>query len=185
MKLISITPQEEQPSIIYIKPDTALLRNGDDFYLPEFSEKIEARLALIIKIKKVGKHISEKFSHRYYDDVSIGLNLEASDVLEMNMNAKLPWGNAVAFDYSAPIGQFIKKPESYLLSLNLNDEIFSSCEINKELIDKCIADTSQHFTLKIGDFIYITLPKNKLQLSIGQKINASLNETNLFKCLIK
>jgi acylpyruvate hydrolase len=185
MKIICITPQENKPSLIYLKPDTALLRNNDAFYMPDFSEDITARLALVIKVKKMGKKIAERFAHRYYEEVSTGINLEARDLIEHNKAHGLPWDEAVAFDYSAPIGRFISPEEELSLSLECSNEKSQTLPINSTLIKQRIVEVSQKFTLKIGDYIYITLPTQGFKLEIGQELTGNLNGENLLKCTIK
>ena len=185
MKLISITPQKDNASLIYHKPDTALLRNNDAFYLPEFSEHLSARLALVIKIKKMGKKVAERFAHRYYDEITVGINTEAIDLIEHCKTSQLPWDEGVAFDYSAPIGKFISKSDHLELVLQLNGQSiqqFTSDDIN---IDQLISEVSHKFTLKIGDLIYITLPIKGLKLEIGQNLSTNLNSQNILLCSIK
>jgi len=185
MKLICITPQEDKSSLIYLKPDTALLRNNDALYLPEFSEQLYGRLALVIKMKKMGKKIAERFAHRYYEEVSVGLNIEALDIIARNKEEQLPWDEAVSFDYSAPIGQFIDKKEEVNITLSCDNETIEHWDSSSINIDKMIAEASQKFTLKIGDFIYITLPNQGLKLEIGQELSAQLNEDELLRFSIK
>jgi acylpyruvate hydrolase len=185
MKLINITPQKDKASLIYHKPDTALLRNNDAFYLPEFSEHLSARLALVIRIKKMGKKITERFAHRYYDEISVGINIEASDLIEHCKALQLPWDEGVAFDYSAPIGAFVPKCDYLALILQLDGEPiqqFTSDDIN---IDQLITEVSHKFTLKIGDLIYLTLPLEGLKLEIDQNITCTLNGQDLLLCSVK
>lgn len=185
MKLICITPQEGKHSLIYLKPDTALLRNNEAFYLPDFSEQLTGRLALVIKIKKMGKKVAERFSHRYYDEITVGLNIEALDIIERNKKEQLPWDEAVSFDYSAPIGPFIPKSTPFSLTLQCNRVQIQEINTSMINIDQLIAEASSKFTLKIGDFIYITLPTEGQKLEIGQELTASLNGEELLKCSIK
>lgn len=185
MKLICITPQESGASLIYQKPDTALLRNNNAFYLPEFSEHLSARLAYVIKIKKMGKKIAERFAHRYYEEVSVGLNIEALDVLERNKQEQLPWDNAVGFDYSSPIAPFVPKSDTFTLELTAKNQTIQSLNQEDFSVDRVIAEASHTFTLKIGDFIYITLPIEGVKLEIGQYYKVALNEASLLECEIK
>ena len=185
MKLICITPYEHKASLVYLKPDTALLRNNDAFYLPDFSEHMVARLALIIKVKKMGKKIAERFSHRYYDEISIGLNIEAQDIIKKNIEEQLPWDEAVAFDHSAPISPFANKSDATTLTLDCNQKEIQYLDNTLINIDKLIAEASRKFTLKIGDLIYITLPTAGLKLELGQELKASLNGEPRLRCTIK
>lgn len=184
MKLICITPQEDNESIIYLKPDTALLRNNDAFYMPEFSHNITAQPALVIKIKKMGKKIAERFAHRYYEEITVGYNFTAQDILQQNIEKQRPWDNATGFDYSAPIGQCIIKDDNAILTFisENNKTTKKASEIN---VNQFISEASHKFTLKIGDFIYIMLSSEKKQLQPGQTLTAQINDQPLLKCEIK
>lgn len=185
MKIISITPKEDNASLIYLKPDTSLLRNNDAFYLPEFSEHISGRLALVIRMKKMGKKIAERFAHRYYEEVTVGLNIEALDIIKHNKKEQLPWDVAVSFDYSAPIAPFVPKSDTLNLTLLCDEQQTQKINTSMINIDQLIAEASAKFTLKIGDLIYITLANTEQKLEIGQCLTASLNNKDLLKCSIK
>src|SRR5690606_9165320 len=103
--------QNERPSepVVFLKPDTALLPRDQDFYIPEFSQDIHHEIEIVVKINKVGKHIDAKFAHKYYDEISVGLDFTARDVQHGLKEKGLPWEKAKAFDNSAVIGDFISK----------------------------------------------------------------------------
>ncbi len=185
MKLICITPQKDNEPIIYLKPDTALLRNNDAFYLPEFSQQIKASPALVIKIKKIGKNIAERFANRYYDEISVGFNFVALDVLQQNRSEHKPWDNAVGFDFSAPIGTCIEKKEAVSLQYQINNTPWQEISINNINIDEYISKISHLFTLKIGDYIFVTLTDNNKLLTIGQSLSASINNKENLHFAIK
>ena len=97
--------------VIFMKPDTALLKDGKPFFLPDFSDEIHYETELVIKINRLGKNIAEKFAHRYYDDITIGIDFTARDLQRKQKKLGLPWEIAKSFDNSAPIGEFISKKE--------------------------------------------------------------------------
>lgn len=185
MKIISITPQGNDAPLIYHKPDTALVRNNDAFYLPEFANHFSAHLALVIRIKKMGKKVAERFAHRYYDEIAVGINIEALDLIEQKKASQLPWDEGVAFDYSAPISSFTPKSDKLDITLQLNGENIQQLSSDDIIIDQLIAEVTNKFTLKIGDLIYITLPKEGLKLDIGQQLSTNLNGENMLLCSIK
>ena len=166
-------------------PDTVLHRNNDAFYLPDFSEQITARLAIVIRIQKIGKNIADKFANRYYDEVSVGLNLEARDILLKQQAKGWPWDEAIGFDNSAPIGTFVHKWDNYELELNSNEKTLQTTSISNKEIDQYISKCSKHFTLKIGDLIYISPTAEFFLLTKNQQLKASLNKNSLLDCHIK
>ncbi len=184
MKLICVTPINHN-KLIYIKPDTCLIRNNEAFYMPEFSQHITARPALVIKIKKIGKNINERFASRYYEEISAGLNLEANDVLSELKSKGLPWDRAVAFDRSAPLGIFHKKSEETEIELTIDKKIVHILNINHLLIHQIISEASHLFTLKIGDLIYISPCEDKFQIKIGQEFALKINNDTTLQCNIK
>lgn len=184
MKLINVI-QHPDYALIYHKPDNCLVRNNEAFYLPDFATIFIARIAYVIKIKKIGKQIKTHFAHRYYDEVSVGLNIEAKDKLAQLRSQGLPWDQAVCFDYSAPLGTFTNKQTKKHIQLFINNNEQVILDLNQLHIDKIIADISHQFTLKIGDLIYISLPREDSILSIGQEFSVCLNNEELLTCAIK
>lgn len=153
-----------QEPVFFMKPDTALLK-GNQFFYPDFSTNIHYECELVLKISKVGKYIDEKFSHKYYEEIGLGIDFTARDIQQKCKEKGLPWEKAKAFDNSAVLSHhFIPKKD-----LNLNNIEFSLTQNNnivqlgnsKDLIfsfDKVIAYISQFVTLKIGDLIYTGTP---------------------------
>ncbi len=178
--------------VCFMKPDTALLRDGEPFYHPDFSTDIHHEIEVVVKINRVGKHIAEEFAHKYYDEIGIGIDFTARDIQNKCKEKGLPWEKAKAFDGSAPIGKFISKNE--LLTLenlpfelkingqskqvgNTKDMIFS--------IDKIIAYVSQFVTLKVGDLIYTGTPKGVSAIKIGDKLQGFLNNQLMLEFEVK
>jgi len=153
-------PVPEKP-IFFVKPDTALLRT-DLFYLPPYSNNIHYELELVVKIKKVGKSISRKFASNYYDEISLGLDLTARDLLQECIKKGLPWELAKGFDSSAPIGKWYQKKDLNNLDFYLlkNGEKVQEGSPSQMLfdVDTIIEYVSKFMTLKKGDLIYTGTP---------------------------
>lgn len=163
--------------VFFMKPDTALLKDSEPFYYPDFTKDLHHEIEIVIKINKVGKHIEEQFAHKYYDEIGLGIDFTARD-LQAQCKAKgLPWEKAKAFDASAPLGKFVSKASLG----NLNDIGFE-LKINgqsrqvgntKDLLfsfDKVIAYVSKFVTLKVGDLIYTGTPEGVGPVTIGDKL---------------
>lgn len=163
----------EEP-VLFMKPDTALLPKGHDFYLPDFSNEVHYEAEVVVRIDKMGKHISEKFAPKYYSQISLGLDFTARD-LQSKLKAKgLPWEKAKAFDGSAFLGDFINKSELPPLSelpftLKRNNSIAQEGHTGQMLfsINKLVSAVSQYFTLKVGDLLFTGTPAGVGPLSQG------------------
>ena len=178
--------------VFFMKPDTALLKDNEPFYFPDFTKDLHHEIEVVLKISKVGKHITEEFAHKYYDEISLGIDFTARD-LQAQCKAKgLPWEKAKSFDGSAPIGKFVKKTELGDLQ-NLNFELKINNESKQKgntsdllfSFDKVIAYVSQFVTLKVGDLIYTGTPEGVGPVKIGDQLQGSLNGTELFCFEIK
>ena len=103
--------KNERPSepVVFIKPDSSILPKEQDFYIPEFSEEIHYEVEVLVKIKKVGKHISKKFAHTYYDEIGLGIDFTARDLQAKLKEKGLPWEKAKGFDGAAVIGKWMPK----------------------------------------------------------------------------
>lgn len=178
--------------VFFLKPDTALLRNNEPFYLPDFSDEIHHEIEVVVKINKVGKHISKEFAHRYFDEIGLGVDFTARDVQRKLKEKGLPWEKAKAFDHSAPISMnFIHKDE-----LNLNDLNFS-LKINDKIvqqgttadmifkIDELIEHISKFFTLKIGDMIFTGTPAGVGKVKIGDSLQGFIDKRLMLDFQIK
>src|SRR4051812_31338511 len=143
--------------VIFMKPDTALLKDNKPFYHPDFSQDIHHEIEIVLKVCKEGKHISEKFAAAYYDEIALGVDFTARDIQSRHKEKGLPWELAKAFDGSAPVSAFLPKEQLgdlYALSfkLDVNGETRQSGN-TKDLLfsfEKIIAFVSQYITLKKG-----------------------------------
>ncbi len=185
----------EKPStpVIFLKPDTALLRNNDPFFLPDFSKEIHHEIELVIKITRLGKNIQPKFAHKYYDEVGLGVDFTARDVQFELRKKGLPWEKAKSFDSSAAISKkFISKSElGDLNNLNFhlkkNGEKVQIGNTNQMIfsIDEIICYVSKYFTLKIGDLIYTGTPSGVGKVKINDELSGYLEDHKLFDFKIK
>jgi len=173
-ELGNLVPSE---TVFFMKPETALIKNNQDFYYPEFSSDVHYEAEFVVKISQVGKHIQEKFAHRYYEEVSMGVDFTARDLQRKCKAEGLPWEVAKAFDGSAPIGTFISKDKfpdinNINFSLKLNDELRQQGNTGEMIfsIDKLIAYVSKYVTLKIGDLLYTGTPAGVGPVKIGDRL---------------
>jgi 2-keto-4-pentenoate hydratase/2-oxohepta-3-ene-1,7-dioic acid hydratase in catechol pathway len=178
--------------VFFMKPDTALLKDNEPFYFPDFTNDLHHEIEVVLKISKVGKHIAEAFAHKYYEELSLGIDFTARD-LQAQCKAKgLPWEKAKSFDGSAPIGKFVKKSElgdlhNLHFDLSINNELRQKGNTSDLLFsfDKVIAYVSQFVTLKVGDLIYTGTPEGVGPVAIGDKLKGTLNGEELFCFEIK
>ena len=176
--------------VIFSKPDTALLKNGEDFYLPDFSNDVHYEAELVIKISKMGKKIQEKFASNYYSEIGFGIDFTARDLQAQLKQKGLPWELAKAFDGSAPIGEFsnlkdLQNPIQF--SLLKNGELVQNGNSNDMIFsfDKIVSFISQYFTLKVGDLIYTGTPAGVGQVKIGDKLEGFIGDKKMLHCEVK
>ncbi len=176
--------------VFFMKPDTALLKEGD-FYLPDFSKEMHHEIELVIKICKSGKHIAEQFAHKYYEEIGLGIDFTARDLQAQCKAQGLPWEKAKAFDNSAPIGMFVNKNELNLKNIEFELKING---VSKQLghssdvifsFDKIIAYVSQFVTLKMGDLIYTGTPEGVGPIKIGDKLEGFMNGKSMLHLNIR
>lgn len=186
--------QNERPDepVVFMKPDSAVLLKQHPFVIPEFSDDIHHEIELIVKINKVGKYIEPKFAHKYYDEISVGIDFTARDLQQKLKDKGLPWEKAKAFDGSAVIGEFVSK-EKFQSVDNLNFELTNNGKLvqsgNSGLmlwkIDELIATISQYFTLKIGDIIFTGTPEGVAKVKPNDVLEGFLEKQKLFKIQVK
>jgi 2-keto-4-pentenoate hydratase/2-oxohepta-3-ene-1,7-dioic acid hydratase in catechol pathway len=178
--------------VVFMKPDSAILLKQHPFVIPEFSEDIHHELEVIVKINKVGKYIEPKFAHKYYDEISVGIDFTARDLQQKLKDKGLPWEKAKAFDGSAVIGDFVSKSDFKSLD-NLNFEMTNNgVTVQKGntsfmlwKIDELIAYVSQFFTLKIGDIIFTGTPEGVAVVRPDDVLEGYLEGNKLFRIQVK
>jgi 2-keto-4-pentenoate hydratase/2-oxohepta-3-ene-1,7-dioic acid hydratase in catechol pathway len=186
--------QNERPDepVVFLKPDSAILLKQHPFVIPEFSSDIHHEIELIVKISKVGKYIEPKFAHKYYEEISVGIDFTARDVQQTLKDKGLPWEKAKAFDGSAVIGSFISKKlfsslESINFELTNNGKTVQKGNSSLMLwkIDELIAYVSQYFTLKIGDIIFTGTPEGVAVVQPNDILEGFIEDKKVFRINIK
>ncbi|MCC9073602.1 fumarylacetoacetate hydrolase family protein [Flavobacterium sp. F-65] len=186
--------QNERPTepVVFMKPDSAVLLKQHPFVIPEFSEDIHHEIELIVKINKVGKYIEPKFAHKYYDEISVGIDFTARDLQTKLKEKGLPWEKAKAFDGSAVIGEFLPKTqfsslENITFELTNNSKSVQKGNSNMMLwkIDELISYVSQYFTLKIGDIIFTGTPEGVAAVKPDDVLEGFLEGKKLFRIQVK
>jgi len=157
--------EKPKDPVIFLKPDSAILPKNHPFYIPVFSDNIHYEVELLVRINRLGKHISEKFAHKYYNEIGLGIDFTARDMQSKLKEKGLPWEKAKAFDGSAVIGNFVPKSDfddlnNIQFSLLKNNVIVQKGTTKAMLwkIDELIAYISTFITLKIGDIIFTGTP---------------------------
>jgi 2-keto-4-pentenoate hydratase/2-oxohepta-3-ene-1,7-dioic acid hydratase in catechol pathway len=180
--------------VLFLKPATALLKENLPFYHPEFSSDIHHELELVVRIEKNGKSIAEKFAHKYYTHVSLGIDFTARDLQADCKKKGLPWEISKAFDHSAVIGEFVElskfpdwQEKGLEFSLLKNGTLVQKANHREMLnsIDAVIAYASQFFTLQKGDLLYTGTPAGVSRVQIGDVLEGFLFEQALFRTEIK
>ena len=178
--------------LFFLKPDTAIQPKGHPFFIPDFSNNIHFEVELVLKISKNGKNIDEKFAHKYYDEIGIGIDFTARDIQEDCKKNGLPWEKAKGFDGSAQISnEFINKKslnlEDINFSLNLNNSLMQK-DNSKNMIfsfDQIISYISKYYTLRAGDLIYTGTPSGVRKVEIGDSLSCFINGREMLKVNIK
>ncbi len=178
--------------VIFMKPDSALLKDGKPFFIPDFSKQVDYETELVVRINRLGKNIAPRFAHRYYDAVTVGIDFTARDLQRGFREQGAPWELSKGFDNSAAIGKFV--PVSQFADIqNLNFKLAIDNQIAQQgctsdmlfKIDDIIAYVSQFITLKIGDLIFTGTPVGVGPVSVGQHLQGYLEEEKLLDFYIR
>ena len=174
----------EKPAvpIIFMKPDSAIIKNGKHFYVPDFLGQIDYEAEIVVRINKLGKSIPARFAHRYYDAITVGIDFTARDMQRRLIAAGEPWDMSKGFDGSAVLGEF-RPVEQYDInnvdfSLTINDEVVQSANSSQMLfpVDEVIAYVSRFCTLKTGDLIFTGTPAGAGPVQIGTHLKGYIGE---------
>ena len=177
--------------VIFSKPDTALIKNNEPFYHPDFSQDIHHEVESVIKISKMGKKIQPKFARNYFTEIGLGIDFTARDVQSKLKEKGLPWELAKAFDGSAPIGEFIniegKDLSNINFSLTKNGEMVQQGKTAQMIFpfEEIVSFVSQYFTLKVGDLIYTGTPAGVSKINIGDKLEGFIENQLMLTCEVK
>jgi len=186
--------KNERPTepVVFLKPDSAILLKQHPFVIPEFSDDVHHEIELIVKISKVGKYIEPKFAHKYYDEISVGIDFTARDLQAKLKEKGLPWEKAKAFDGSAVIGEFLPKSqflslENVTFELKNNNIAVQKGNSDRMLwsIDELVSYVSQFFTLKIGDIIFTGTPEGVAAVKPDDVLEGFLEGQKLFRIQVK
>jgi 2-keto-4-pentenoate hydratase/2-oxohepta-3-ene-1,7-dioic acid hydratase in catechol pathway len=184
----------ERPSepVVFIKPDSAVLPKEQPFYIPDFTNDVHYELEVLVKIKKVGKHIQEKFAGNYYDEVGLGIDFTARDLQARLKEKGLPWEKAKGFDGAAVIGRWLPKSKfqdlgNLSFALHKNGQIVQQGQTGLMLwgIDQLIAHVSKYFTLKKGDILFTGTPAGVGRIVANDYLSGSLEGEELLSVKIK
>ncbi|WP_396633769.1 fumarylacetoacetate hydrolase family protein [Maribacter sp. R86514] len=181
----------EEP-VVFIKPDSSVLPKQQDFYIPEFTDNVHYEVEVLVKIKKVGKHIAKEFAPTYYDEIGLGIDFTARDLQSKLKDKGLPWEKSKGFDGAAVIGEWLPKTDYEDIN-NLNFKLIKNGEVvqdgNTSLmlwkIDEIIAYVSTFFMLKKGDIIFTGTPAGVGKISPNDYLTGSLEDKQLFTLKIK
>ena len=161
--------------VIFMKPPSAIFKGESDYYIPDWTKKLQYEAELIVKIAKNGKNIQPEFAAKYYDEIGLGIDFTARDIQEELKQKKLPWELAKAFDNSAIIGRFFPKDSfsepSFQFSLTKNGEEVQAGNTADMIfsIDQIIAYVSKFFTLQKGDIIFTGTPEGVGKIDKNEK----------------
>ncbi|WP_420581293.1 fumarylacetoacetate hydrolase family protein [Reichenbachiella sp.] len=177
--------------VVFGKPETAILKKNAAFYYPDFSSDIHHEVEILVKICKVGKNIDQKFAHKYYDEIGIGVDFTARDLQSKAKTKGLPWDLAKGFNGSAPISEFVPKSNYDLSNLNFSlkkdgkDVQVGNTSMMLFSIDYIIAYVSKFFMLKKGDIIFTGTPAGVGPVEIGQRLEAFIEDKKMMDFEIK
>ena len=187
-----LSNQKPMNPVVFLKPDSAVIAKNQNFIIPSFSNEIHHEVELVIKINKVGKHIDKSFSHKYYDEIGLGIDFTARDIQNNLKEKGHPWEKSKAFDNSCMVGKFLKKEKledisKIEFSLKKNNEIVQSGCSNDMLwkIDELISYVSQYFTLKIGDLIFTGTPSGVSKVESGDILEGYISSIKMFTLKVK
>lgn len=185
----------ERPTdpLIFLKPETAVLLKKQPFFIPEFSDDIHYEVEVLVRINKVGKYIQEKFAHKYYQEIGLGIDFTARDLQQKLKEKGLPWEKAKGFDGSAVIGEKWIDKNSFgdlnniNFSLNKNGEIVQKGNTSRMIWkpNEIISYVSQFFTLKIGDIIFTGTPEGVGRVSVNDSLTGFIEDKEIFSINVK
>ncbi len=177
--------------VVFMKPDSALLKKNKPFFLPDFSQNIHYEVEVVVKISKLGKGIAAKYAHRYYDEITVGIDITARDIQGRNSKAGLPWELSKGFDGAAPVGEFIPAGNFDIrnidFSLVINEKTVQKSNTSDLIfgVDEIIEYVSRYYTLKTGDLIFTGTPSGVGQLHRNDNLVAYIGDRPLLDFMIK
>lgn len=178
--------------VIFMKPDTALLRENKPFYHPDFSEDIHHEIEIVLKVCKEGKNIGEKFAAGYFDEIALGVDFTARDIQARHKEKGLPWELAKSFDNSAPVSAFLPKTQfadvhnlNFRLDVNGAARQAGNTSFMLFSFEYIIAFVSKYITLKKGDLVFTGTPQGVGKVNIGDRLEGYIEEQKMLDFYIK
>ena len=185
------TTDKPQVPMIFMKPDSAILKNGKHFYVPDFMGRIDYEAELVVRICKLGKSIPARFAHRYYDAVTVGIDFTARDLQRRLIEAGEPWDLSKGFDGSATLGDFRSVENldmgNVAFSLEIDGKVVQCANTSQMLfsVDEIIAYVSRFCTLKTGDLIFTGTPSGCGPVSIGSRMSGYIGDDKVLDFQIR
>lgn len=178
---------------IFMKADSALLKDGKPFFIPDFTKELHYETELVVKIDRLGKNIAERFAHRYYHEVTVGIDFTARDLQRYLREKGLPWELSKAFDNSAVVGEFVPLEQiggaiqQIPFHLDINGKTVQQGHTQDMLftVDQIVAYVSRFFTLKIGDLIYTGTPVGVGPVQIDDHLQGYIGERKLLDFYVR
>jgi len=184
--------ERPEDPVVFLKPDTSLVLKNQPFFIPPFSNDVHYEVEVLVRINRIGKHIQQKFAHKYYDAIGLGIDFTARDLQAKLKSKGLPWEKAKAFDGAAVVGDWVNKSElphvdelQFEMSKNGTIVQQSSSALMLWKVDELIAYVSQFFTLKIGDIIFTGTPAGVGPVAENDVLEGSLEGRQLFSIKVK
>lgn len=185
-------PLYNEEPVIFMKPDSALLKTGRPFFVPDFAERFDYEAEVVVRICRLGKNIGERFAHRYYEELTVGIDFTARDLQARLRRDSLPWLLCKGFDDSAAVGEFIPKSElpdvqnlHFRLDIDGETRQIGHTADMLHTIDQIIAYCSRFITLRMGDLIFTGTPAGVGPVREGQVLTAWLEEQQVLRMRIK
>ena len=183
---------ENKEPVIFMKPDSALLKDGKPFFIPDFTNELHYETELVVRINRLGKNIAPRFAHRYYDAVTVGIDFTARDLQRKFRADGIPWELCKGFDNSAAIGTFVPVEsvgdvQQLNFHLSIDGQVVQrGCTADMLFsIDEIIAYVSRFFTLKIGDLLFTGTPVGVGPVAAGQRLEGYIGEEKLLDFYIR
>ena len=187
-----LNSKKEDDPVIFLKPDTSVIQKKQPFFIPEFSSDIHYEVEIILKFNRVGKHIEPKFSKKYFDKISLGIDFTARDLQRKFKENGLPWDIAKGFDNSAMIGDWLSVDlfddiNNINFRLEKNGEIVQKSNSSNMIwkIDQLISKASTFFTIKIGDIMFTGTPEGVGRVVENDLLEGYIDDKKVFSVRVK
>ena len=187
-----LNSKKEDDPVIFLKPDTSVIQKKQPFFIPEFSSDIHYEVEIILKFNRVGKHIEPKFSKKYFDKISLGIDFTARDLKRKFKENGLPWDIAKGFDNSAMVGDWLSVDlfndiDNINFRLEKNGEIVQKSNSSNMIwkIDQLISKASTFFTIKIGDIMFTGTPEGVGKVVENDLLEGYIDDKKVFSVRVK